>query len=258
MTKARDIASAAPAPSTVSATELGYVDGVTSAIQTQLDAKTAKSTLTTTGDIYYASAANTPARLGIGSTDQILKVTAGVPAWGAAPTSGDNWTLLNAGGTSLSANPTTITGISAKNKIMIIVAGGSSTSNADSCYLEFNGTGDYLYIGLSQKFTSTYSAAEFNADNNMGSSTGGIFFAKMSNTGGGVFSGGVTITGCNASGVKAFQSVGGGSASGSSSQVHYVQQGVYTASASITEVSVKLANGFATFDAGTVYVYTTA
>jgi hypothetical protein len=90
MSKARDIASAAPAPSTVSATELGYVDGVTSAIQTQLDAKTAKSTLTTTGDIYYASAANTPARLGIGSTDQILKVTAGIPAWAtpAAATSG--------------------------------------------------------------------------------------------------------------------------------------------------------------------------
>jgi hypothetical protein len=42
MTKARDIASAAPAPSTVSATELGYLDGVTSAIQTQVDAKTPK------------------------------------------------------------------------------------------------------------------------------------------------------------------------------------------------------------------------
>jgi hypothetical protein len=81
MTKARDIASAAPAPSTVSATELGYLDGVTSAIQTQLDAKTAKSTLTTTGDIYYASGANTPARLGIGSTSDVLTVVAGVPGW---------------------------------------------------------------------------------------------------------------------------------------------------------------------------------
>jgi hypothetical protein len=81
MSKARDIASAAPAPSTVSATELGYVDGVTSAIQTQLDAKTAKSTLTTTGDIYYASAANTPARLGIGSTGNVLTVASGIPSW---------------------------------------------------------------------------------------------------------------------------------------------------------------------------------
>jgi hypothetical protein len=47
MSKARDLASAAPAPSTVSATELGYVDGVTSAIQTQLDAKAASSTAAT-------------------------------------------------------------------------------------------------------------------------------------------------------------------------------------------------------------------
>jgi hypothetical protein len=51
MSKARDIASAAPAPSTVSATELGYVDGVTSAIQTQLDAKAASSTPTLTSPI---------------------------------------------------------------------------------------------------------------------------------------------------------------------------------------------------------------
>ena len=83
MTKARDIASAIPAPSTVSSAELGFLDGVTSAIQTQVDAKTAKSTLTTTGDIYYASAANTPARLAIGSTSNVLTVAGGIPSWAA-------------------------------------------------------------------------------------------------------------------------------------------------------------------------------
>jgi hypothetical protein len=41
--------------------------------------------VTTTGDMIYASGANTPARLGIGSTDQVLKVSGGVPVWGAAP-----------------------------------------------------------------------------------------------------------------------------------------------------------------------------
>ena len=40
--------------------------------------------LTTTGDTYYASAAGTPARLGIGTTGQILNVAAGVPAWTTA------------------------------------------------------------------------------------------------------------------------------------------------------------------------------
>lgn len=54
--------------------------------QTVSDGRFIKNTLTTTtGDIIYASAANTPARLGIGSTDQVLKVSGGVPAWGAAP-----------------------------------------------------------------------------------------------------------------------------------------------------------------------------
>jgi hypothetical protein len=96
MSKARDLASAAPAPAGVTSTELGYVDGVTSAIQTQLDAKTAKSTLTTTGDIYYASAANTPARLGIGTAAQLLAVNSGAtaPEWVAAPAAG-GMTLLD-------------------------------------------------------------------------------------------------------------------------------------------------------------------
>jgi hypothetical protein len=87
MTKARDIASAIPAPSTVSSAELGYLDGVTSAIQTQVDAKIAKTLTTTTGDIIYASGANTPARLGIGSTSNVLTVAGGVPTW-AAPAGG--------------------------------------------------------------------------------------------------------------------------------------------------------------------------
>jgi hypothetical protein len=51
MTKARDIASAIPAPSTVSSAELGFLDGVTSAIQTQLDAKQASSTAVTLAGI---------------------------------------------------------------------------------------------------------------------------------------------------------------------------------------------------------------
>jgi len=41
MTKARDLANGATALSAVSPTELGYLDGVTSAVQTQLNAKQA-------------------------------------------------------------------------------------------------------------------------------------------------------------------------------------------------------------------------
>jgi hypothetical protein len=43
--------------------------------------------LTTTGDTIYASSASTPARLGIGSTGQVLTVSGGVPVW-ATPAGG--------------------------------------------------------------------------------------------------------------------------------------------------------------------------
>lgn len=43
MTKARDLANAATALSAVTATELGYLDGVTSSLQTQMDAKASTS-----------------------------------------------------------------------------------------------------------------------------------------------------------------------------------------------------------------------
>ena len=45
MTKARDLANFGTAGATVSATELGYVDGVTSAIQTQLDSKASATSI---------------------------------------------------------------------------------------------------------------------------------------------------------------------------------------------------------------------
>ena len=48
MTKARDLANAGTALTAVSATELGYLDGVTSAVQTQIDAKLTSSTAATT------------------------------------------------------------------------------------------------------------------------------------------------------------------------------------------------------------------
>jgi hypothetical protein len=48
MTKARDLASSASAFDVVSATELEYIDGVTSAVQAQLDAKLSSATAATT------------------------------------------------------------------------------------------------------------------------------------------------------------------------------------------------------------------
>jgi hypothetical protein len=75
---------------TATATELNYVDGVTSAIQTQLDGKVDESLFDTKGDILVASADNTPAKLAVGTNGYLLtansSATNGVE-WAAAPVS---------------------------------------------------------------------------------------------------------------------------------------------------------------------------
>jgi hypothetical protein len=50
------------------------------------DATGMANPMTTTGDSIYSSSGSTPARLGIGSTGQVLTVAGGVPSW-ATPTS---------------------------------------------------------------------------------------------------------------------------------------------------------------------------
>lgn len=71
------------AAATTTATEIGYVNGVTSAIQTQINTKL-PTTITTTGDIIYSSSGTTAGHLAIGASTQVLGVASGIPAWQAS------------------------------------------------------------------------------------------------------------------------------------------------------------------------------
>ena len=164
MTKARDLANSAAAFSAVSATELGYVDGVTSAIQTQLDAKVAKTLTSTTGDIIYASAANTPARLGIGSSAQVLTVASGVPSW-ATPAGGGGMTLINSGGTTLGAGTTTISSIPGTYKNLQIIVRAARPTTIDVLFeVRLNGDSSAYYNNWTYSNTAGYSNTNFLAN----------------------------------------------------------------------------------------------
>lgn len=104
--------------SSVTSTTLGYLDA-TSSVQTQLDAKTLKSTLTTKGDIYAATAASTPARLGVGSDGQYLKAN-------SSTATGLEWASVSNNLTIVSKT-TTYTAVTTDDVILCDTSGGAWT-----------------------------------------------------------------------------------------------------------------------------------
>ena len=91
------------------------------------------NTLTTTGDLYYASAANTPARLPIGSTNQVLTVAGGVPTWGSAT---GGWTTIASGTLSGTLSLSSITGAYKDLKLQLF---GPQLSAAGGVTVTING-----------------------------------------------------------------------------------------------------------------------
>jgi len=95
---------------------------------------TTKATLTTKGDIYAATAASTPARLGVGTNGQTLvadSTAATGLAW-ATPSSG-GMTLLST--TTLSGGTTDITGISGSYTNLVFVCHGVTNATGNGSLL---------------------------------------------------------------------------------------------------------------------------
>lgn len=91
--------------------------------------------LTTTGDTFYASAAGTPARLGIGSTGQVLSVSGGVPSWATASSGG--MTVIASG--SLSGTSVNLTSIPQTYKHLQLVMWNTTMSANDGWSIQYNG-----------------------------------------------------------------------------------------------------------------------
>jgi hypothetical protein len=104
-----------------------------------------KSTVTTAGDVIYATGSSAVTRLGIGTAGQVLTVNGGAtaPEW-TTPASGGGMTLLST--TTLSGASTTISGIS--GSYIQLVAYVYGVANASANYLlgiQPNGTANLAY-----------------------------------------------------------------------------------------------------------------
>jgi hypothetical protein len=176
--------------------------------------------------------------------------------WVAPAVAGANWSLLNSGGTALTgAQTVTVSGISGKDKIMVLVEGASSANASSLISVRLNtDTGNNYYIyGPDFVWASTYAATNYNNINGAGAQ---IRLAFMSANASSAVSGFVLLSGCNAAGVKVFNTAAGATAATSNNHQNYVTGGYYDSSSTVSSISVVSSSG--NLDAGTVYVYTSA
>jgi len=98
-----------------------------------LDTTGMTNPMTTTGDTIYSSSGSTPARLGIGSTGQVLTVAGGVPSW-ATPAGGggkvlqvvstlksDSFSTAAAAFTDVTGLSVSITPAAATSKVLVMI-----------------------------------------------------------------------------------------------------------------------------------------
>jgi hypothetical protein len=214
--------------------------------------------MTTTGDTIYSSSGSTPARLGIGTAGQVLQVNSGAtaPEWATPAGGGANWSLLNAGGTTLTGAQTiTVSGISGKDKIMVAYRNTNSVSAQTRIKIRLNTDTGSNYTAYGQRIdaASSYSAGNFYA---YSTTDDGILGNRASSNSGSSSAGFCLITGCNSSGLKAFTQSGGADATGGNSQWQITSAGVYDSSSVITSIS--LVSTVGNFDTGVLYVYASA
>lgn len=212
--------------------------------------------LTTKGDIYAATAASTPSRLGVGTNGQVLtaaSTTATGLQW-TTPSSGGGFTLINSGGTAISGN-TTVSSIGGYTHLMFVIEGASRSS----------GSGVSLWIRFNSDSGTNYAIRSFGSFNNATANSGNfnnsatefeILFRYGNNTNfnngvyaaGWVYRYGVTTPRT----ITAFAAGTDGTVGGSQTPAIRQVTGTYGGSSAITSITIG-ADG--TLDGGRIYVY---
>jgi hypothetical protein len=209
------------------------------------------------GDLVVGSATNDAAVLGVGANDTVLtadSTTATGLKW-AALSAGANWSLLNTGGTTLTGSTVTVSGISGKDKIMVLVESASTGTSGSAIRFRVNTLSTSIYTTNAAQLTASTPWAASNVTGSDEPGVTEVTLASMAANAASNVDAAITLTGCNSSGVKQFMFNAAASDGGSANNTMRIGQGFINTSATIASISILTSN---TFDAGTVFVYTSA
>jgi hypothetical protein len=208
------------------------------------------------GDLITAVAADTPARIGVGSNGQLLSANSSTATgleWVTPAGSGSNFVALNGAGTSLSGSSTSITGLSGYDKYYVYIYNMSGSTGTPGFSMTFNSDtsskygGDALQLNANSTAINIVGITFTGVDGDTSFPLGYANAASSLNAT-------MMITGGNSSGAKIVERQAGvGSTSGNSV---LIQTGIYTGTAVISSIQITCSSG--TFDAGTVYIYGSA
>ena len=167
-------------------------------------------------------------------------------AGAAATGSTTNFTLLNAGGTTLSGSSTTISSISASQ--IFIFCEGSTINDLLNISITFNGDSGSNYIS-SSGYWDKNNGKFIQESTAVSSPKTEISLARMDSTATGPVGGWVHVVNADSTNYKQFNSNGTGG------YLTWFQNGLYKGTSAITSVSA--VSNYNNFPNGKIYVYTT-
>jgi len=208
---------------------------------------TANSPLTVKGDLFTFSTGS--AKLAVGANDTVLTADSAEASglkWATPSSTTNTYTLLNAGGTLLTAATTITVSFSAVNNLQIWIDDASSANASSTISIRLNSdTGtNYYYAGLINVGGALIS---------VGSYTTSFTNINQGTSAGDTLRGFMHIEGAKTTTIKPVRySVFASSPSSGSSNAPTVN-GMYVGTSAVTSVSIISSTG--NFDAGKIYIY---
>lgn len=208
--------------------------------------------ITAAGDIIVGTGSGTFDNLPIGTTGQVLTADTTVSPYKvkwASASSSPSYSLINTGGTALTGAATiTISGISGKNDLFVLIIDASSASGNSNFYIRFNSD-----TGNNYGYFNPLVIAPDSVTHDSASTANKVYIGAISANAASTLAGYISVAGCNSSGIKVIEhSTGSTNATGGNAQLN-TGGGYWSGTGTVSSISITSDSG--NFDNGTIWVY---